>query len=109
MVNSVLDLAKSGQNSSLFGLRKSGKTSAIYAIQRKAKGLSMNVAVIDCQNPAVHARRYDSLLSYLIGEIRRSSGQKKLLPSLGDSPPAVSENFFLQMNNSLGAAKIIYF
>jgi AAA+ ATPase superfamily predicted ATPase len=105
VVSSVLDLAKSGQSSSLFGLRKSGKTSAIYAIQRKAKGHLINVAVIDCQNPAVHARRYDSLLSYLVNEVRRSSGQKKALPDLGEKIETISENFFIQMNSTLGASK----
>jgi hypothetical protein len=105
VVSSVLDLAKSGQSSSLFGLRKSGKTSTIYAIQRKAKGHLINVAVIDCQNPAVHARRYDSLLSYLVNEVRRSSGQKKALPDLGDKIENISENFFIQMNSAIGASK----
>lgn len=105
IVNSVLDMAKSGQNSSLFGLRKSGKTSAIYAIQRKAKGFSCSVAVIDCQNPAVHARRYDTLLAYIIGEIRRTIGLKHSIPSLGNTLPDISENFFLHMNNILGNAK----
>jgi hypothetical protein len=104
VVNSVLDMAKSGQNSSLFGLRKSGKTSTVYAIQRKAKGFSCNVAVIDCQNPAVHARRYDTLLAYVIGEVRRSFGQKQKLPSLGNDLASISETFFLHMNNALGAA-----
>ncbi len=105
VVNSVLDMAKSGQNSSLFGLRKSGKTSAIYAIQRKAKGFSCNVAVIDCQNPAVHARRYNGLLGYVISEIRKSFGAKKPIPDLGSDHVTVSENFFQHMNNALSAAK----
>lgn len=76
IVNSVIDMAKSGQNSSLFGLRKSGKTSVIYAVQRKARGVSCNVVVVDCQNPAVHGRRYDELLTFIISEIRRVLGQK---------------------------------
>jgi hypothetical protein len=105
IVNSVLDLSKSGQNSSLFGLRKSGKTSTIYAIQRKARGMSCDVTVIDCQNPAVHARRYDALLSYIIMEIRKNLGQKKIAPNLGETPPEISEKFFLHLNNTLGAAK----
>lgn len=105
VVNNVLDMAKSGQNSSLFGLRKSGKTSAIYAIQRKAAGLACNVAVIDCQNPSVHARRYDSLLGYVLGEIRKSIGPKKPSPLLGSEPAQISENFFSHMNNLLGLAK----
>lgn len=105
IVNSVLDMAKSGQNSSLFGLRKSGKTSAIYAIRRKARGFSCNVAVIDCQNPAVHARKYDDLLSYMIGEIRRACGQKPTTPDLGDTLPKVSDSFSQHMKSTLGAAK----
>jgi hypothetical protein len=105
VVASVLDSAKSGQSSSLFGLRKSGKTSAIYAIQRKARGLSFNVAVIDCQDPAVHARQYDTLLSYVILEVRRSFGQKKIAPQLGATAEEVSENFVMHMNNAVGNAK----
>lgn len=105
VVTSVLDMAKSGQNSSLFGLRKSGKTSAIYAIQRKAKGLSCTVVLIDCQNPAVHARRYDALLKYVVSEIRRSLGQKMTLSDFVGDLPRISESFFLHMNNALAAAK----
>ena len=105
IVNSVLDMAKSGQNSSLFGLRKSGKTSTIYAIQRKARGFSCNVAVIDCQNPAVHARRYDQLLSYVVSSIRKACGQKAITPDLGKSLTAVSDNFSQQMRTVIGVAK----
>ncbi len=105
VVNTVLDMAKSGQNSSLFGLRKSGKTSTIYAIQRKAKGFGCNVALIDCQNPAVHARHYEALLGHVVSEIRRVIGLKKSTIELGNSPPEVSDNFFSQMNNIIGASK----
>ena len=45
------------------------------------------------------------LLSYIIGEIRRSFGQKAALPSLGRDLPEVSENFFLHMDNALGKSK----
>jgi hypothetical protein len=105
VVNSVLDMAKSGQNSSLFGLRKSGKTSAIFAIQRKAKGFGCTVSVIDCQNPAVHARRYGDLLSYLITEIRRSTGQKISKIDLGDNQVEIADNFFQHMRTTVGNAK----
>lgn len=104
-VNSVLDMAKSGQNSSLFGLRKSGKTSVIFAIQRKARAFSCNVAVIDCQNPTVHARTYESLLGYVLSEVRKTFGQKAAVQKLGDNLPEVSENFFQHMKSSLGTAK----
>lgn len=105
IVNSVIDMAKSGQNSSLFGLRKSGKTSAIYAIQRKAKGVYCNVVVIDCQNPSVHARRYNELLGFILGEIRRSLGHKKAASDLGQNASSVSERFFLELNSILSSAK----
>lgn len=105
VVNNALDMARSGQNSSIFGLRKSGKTSAIYAIQRKAKGFSCNVAIIDCQNPTVHARNYAQLLAYLIGELRKATGMKHQMPDLGNDAVNVSENFFQRMNTILSATK----
>lgn len=105
IVNTAIDMAKSGQNSSLFGLRKSGKTSAIYAIQRKAKGVSCIVVVIDCQNPSVHARHYNELLSYLLTETRKAIGIKKSHYDLKGSPAAVSEQFFQQMNDLLSSCK----
>ncbi|MES0049660.1 hypothetical protein [Mesorhizobium sp. M0053] len=105
IVTSVLDMARSGQNSSLFGLRKSGKTSAIYAVQRKSRALSCNVTVVDCQNPAVHARTYDGLLTHILSEIRRSSGLKRVVIDLGSTLSSVSENFVAQMNNILSAVK----
>lgn len=100
IVTSVLDMARSGQNSSLFGLRKSGKTSAIYAVQRKSRALSCNVTVVDCQNPAVHARTYDGLLTHILSEIRRSSGLKRVVIDLGSTLSSVSENFVAQMTIS---------
>jgi hypothetical protein len=106
VVSMVLDRAKSGQNSSIFGLRKSGKTSAIYAIQRRARGMMCNVAVIDCQDPAVHARNYSGLLAYLIIVCWRTLGQKKQLPNLGDNPADVATNFAQHMSSILSASKM---
>jgi hypothetical protein len=105
VVAAVLDMAKSGQSSSLFGLRKSGKTSTIYAIQRKAKSFACNVAVIDCQRPAVHSRRYDGLLCYVLGEVRKAIGYQRPILSLGNNLVEVSENFVQQMNSVLALAK----
>ena len=105
IVNSVLDLAKSGQNSSIFGLRKSGKTSAIYAIQRKARGMSCNVCMIDCQNPTVHARRYNELLSFLIAEIRKTLGQKKVSIEIPANEVEASTKFFDHMSMIMGGIK----
>ena len=105
IVNTVLDMAKSGQNSSLFGLRKSGKTSTIYAVARKAKGFACNTVVIDCQNPTVHARRYDKLLAYLVSEVRKSIGQSRKIETLGSSLAEVAEQFSHHMKSALGQAK----
>lgn len=105
VVNTVLDMAKSGQNSSLFGLRKSGKTSAIYAIQRRAKGHTASVAVIDCQNTAVHGRRFNELLSYIVLEVRKALGIKRVQPEISELITTASEQFFAAMNNALSQAK----
>ena len=79
-VNSVLDHAKSGQSSGIFGLRKSGKTSLIYAIMRRAKSFGCTPVLIDCQSPLVHAKRYNELLLHIVNEGRKSIGQQKRLP-----------------------------
>lgn len=105
IVNSVFDMAKSGQNSSLFGLRKSGKTSAIYAIERKSKGFQYRTCIIDCQNPAVHARNYSSLLAFILSEIRRRLSLKKTTINLGEDLAAVAETFESQMRTILSAIK----
>lgn len=105
VVQSVLDLARSGQSSSVFGLRKSGKTSAIYAIQRKSKGFSCTAVIIDCQNPAVHARNYSDLLSYIIAQVKAALGKKGAAPDLGSDLPLVSEKFYQHIKSALGEAK----
>ncbi|MFO6465735.1 AAA-like domain-containing protein [Jannaschia sp. KMU-145] len=104
IVNAVLDSAKSGQSSSILGLRKSGKTSAIYAIMRRAKSFGIIPIMIDCQNPAIHGRQYEELLRYIIGEIRKSLGQKQKIEILGDNDVEVSESFSQQMKSALGHA-----
>lgn len=86
LLESVIDLHKSGQNSGLFGLRKSGKTSTIYAIQRRAKTSGHRTIVIDCQDPAVHARRYGALLEFIILAVRRELNLKDIPVKLGESP-----------------------
>ncbi|CAN5191304.1 hypothetical protein BH10PSE11_BH10PSE11_08140 [soil metagenome] len=104
LVESVIDLHKSGQNSGLFGLRKSGKTSTIYAIQRRAKAAGCRTILIDCQDPAVHAKRFGFLLQYLVMEIRRELGLRKTEIVLGQETDKISENFRRHMNEALSAA-----
>jgi len=104
LLENVIDLHKSGQNSGLFGLRKSGKTSTIYAIQRRAKPAGCRTILIDCQDPGVHARRYSSLLELIIREIRKEFSLKDIPIRLGDGADEVSHNFRKLMNESLNAA-----
>jgi hypothetical protein len=105
VLDTVLDYARSGQNSGLFGLRKSGKTSTIYAIARRSKAMGVTVVTVDCQDPAIHARRYKELLFYLLNAVRRHCGQKPLkeLPEL--SLPEFSEFFAQHMRSTLGQMK----
>lgn len=104
-VNTVLDLAKSGQSASIFGLRKSGKTSSIYAIMRRARSFGFTPVFLDCQNPAVHARRYNELLSLIVEESRRSIGHQKKINPIEGSDVEISEAFRSQMKTALGQAK----
>ncbi len=93
IVSNVLDQHRSNENSSLFGLRKSGKTSTIYAIERKAKTSGTKTLVIDCQDPAVHARTYKNLLEFIVEKIRDLGKLKKSKIDFGDNPAEVSDSF----------------
>jgi hypothetical protein len=104
IVENVIDLHKSGQNSALFGLRKSGKTSTIYAIQRRAKTSGCQTIVLDCQDPAIHAKRYGALLEHIVAEVRAGLNLKKIEISLGDAPDRVSEGFQKHLNDALNNA-----
>jgi AAA+ ATPase superfamily predicted ATPase len=105
IVNAVLDYARSGQNSSLFGLRKSGKTSTIYAISRRSKAAGVVTVAIDCQDPTVHARNYSELLFYILNLVRRSCGQKQIKEFPHLSLPNMSEYFAQTMRSTLGSMK----
>jgi len=105
LLNHVIDLHKAGQNSSLFGLRKSGKTSTIYAIQRRARGIGCHAVLIDCQDPAVHARGYAELLRHILNEVRRSVNLKIVPMALGSTAYEISEQFRVLMGQTLANAK----
>ena len=105
LITAVLDDHRSGQNSSLFGLRKSGKTSTIYAIQRRAKAKGHHAVMIDCQDPAVHARNYSELLRFLVNEARTSFNFKPVTWNLEETPDAVSESFRKDMSQTLQQAR----
>jgi hypothetical protein len=105
LIETVLDLHKSGQNSGIFGLRKSGKTSTIFAIQRRAKTVGCRTVLLDCQDPSVHSRNYSELLAYIISEVRRTLSLKSKGISLGNSPAEVSDKFKQEMTQALGEAR----
>jgi hypothetical protein len=106
LVDNVIDLHKSGQNSSLFGLRKSGKTSTIFAIQRRAKTSGCRTILIDCQDPAIHARRYGALLQWIVLEVRKELNLRKIEIDLGSTPDRISETFRRTMHDALDAAGV---
>ena len=68
------------------GCERAEKTSTIYAIQRRAKTAGCRTVVIDCQDPAVHARRFYSLLDFIVSHTRQELGLKKLSNGLGSLP-----------------------
>ena len=104
IVNSAIDFGRSGQHSSLFGLRKSGKTSTIFAIQRKSRSSDLNVVVVDCQNIAVHGKRYDQLLVWLVHRIR-SQLSLKTVKTADPVGPDVAEWFDEHMRSTLSALR----
>lgn len=105
VVNSVIDSALSGQNSSLFGLRKSGKTSTIFAIIRRAKSRGVHSVVFDCQDVAVHGRDCAGLLFHMVAKVRQSLSLKApVKPNLEDLVE-VSEWFSATMAQTLGSIK----
>lgn len=105
LVNEILDLAKSGQSSSLFGLRKSGKTSTIYAIMRRAKLFSCTPILVDCQNPVIHTQNYRDLLHHVINLVREAIGQKKRKDRFNGTDSEISQQFSNDLKSILGQAK----
>jgi hypothetical protein len=103
IVNSVIDHHKSGEHFGIFGLRRSGKTSTIHAVSRKARGQNIVPVIIDCQDPAVHARGFSSLLEYLLSSIRKSAGLRPLTNTITGSVSDVSESFRTNLTNTLSA------
>lgn len=105
VVNHVVDLHRSGQNSSLFGLRKSGKTSTIFAIQRKASALGFKVVTVDCEDLSIHAKRYKELLFKIVNDIRKACGVKQAKEPFGSDDSLVSEQFRALIDSTLSQVK----
>jgi hypothetical protein len=101
LVTEILDRAKAGQHSSIFGLRKSGKTSTVYALTRKAKALEILPLLIDCQDPRIHARSYAELLTHICEIAWAAAGYTKKLEVFSGKPFEISQIFTTNMQNIL--------
>jgi hypothetical protein len=66
VVSHYYDKYRSGENSGLFGLRKTGKTSVLYALRRFLTLRNEPFVLIDCHDPAVHSRRWNEALAFVI-------------------------------------------
>ena len=81
LVLKLVNRHRSNENTALFGLRKTGKTSVIFGIQRILSSLNEKSIFIDCQNPALHKRRWNKALWYLLEETNKQLGTKIKIPS----------------------------
>ncbi|QIQ85796.1 hypothetical protein [Erythrobacter sp.] len=105
IVSGVIDLAKSGQHSCLFGLRKSGKTSTIYAIERRCKPAELTVVTLDCQDLKIHSRRYGELLYHIVNTVRDKAKLKQLPKPNSFDGAEISEWFSEKMSQTIGSLR----
>ncbi len=70
LIQKIVSRHRSNENSALFGLRKSGKTSLIFGIKRKLADSNYKLVFIDCQSPAIHLRKWNFALYYLLQELK---------------------------------------
>lgn len=73
LVHELVSRHNSGENCALFGLRKTGKTSIVYGVRRALERAGGRCVVVDCQNTAVHQRRWNATLAYILAEARRQN------------------------------------
>lgn len=76
LVQELIDRAKNGEHSGLFGLRKSGKTSVVYGIERALTITAIRFLLIDCQDPSIHGRRWFELLHWVSREAFTRTGKQ---------------------------------
>lgn len=81
LVLKLVNRHRSNENTALFGLRKTGKTSVIFGIQRILTSLGEKSVFIDCQNPALHKRRWNKALWYLLDETNKQLNTLILIPN----------------------------
>jgi len=80
LVLKLVSRHKSNENTALFGLRKTGKTSVIFGVRRVLKSLNEYSLFIDCQNPSLHRRRWNSALWYILNEIKEQINPNIQIP-----------------------------
>lgn len=66
-VQSLVNRARHGEHSGVFGLRRSGKTSVLFAIERALERLGEHCIFFDCQN--FHLNRWNELLFQIIKQV----------------------------------------
>lgn len=69
LIHEIVSRHESFENTGLFGLRKTGKTSVIFGVERALNIKGVASVIIDCQSTAVHNRRWNQVLHYIINQI----------------------------------------
>lgn len=84
LVHQIVNRHRSGENSGLFGLRKTGKTSVVFGIRRAIESTGGAAIYIDCQSPALHKKRWNQALSYVIEQAEPTVKERsRLKPESG--------------------------
>lgn len=84
----LLDAARQGENSGLFGLRKTGKTSLLFKLQRALeRDDTRRTFYLDAQSTSVRLRHWNELLHYIARGVLKTIG-KTTLGSFSESDAA---------------------
>ncbi len=111
LIHRLVNRYRANECSGLFGLRKTGKTSVVFGVIRALSLIGAKSAIIDCQNPAFHQRRWNNALWYLIKEILE---QNKLNMQTADekeytetNAPLIFEQELRKINAKIGKKNIL--
>ena len=111
LIHRIVNRHRSNENSALFGLRKTGKTSVIFGIERALSKIGARSAFIDCQSPALHHRRWNKALWYIISEIKvqaRLTMQTQIEEEYSEeNAPILFETELLEIYNKLRRKSIL--
>ena len=92
VVQTLVNKHNSNENTALFGLRKSGKTSVIFGVERTLERNDVPSIRIDCETPAMHKRRWNEALWYILYELKEKYDLKASI-----SP----ETMFTEQNSAI--------